>query len=111
MWRHDRGGERPVDCGHEPLRLSAHAEGAEEQSHSDGYLLAWQPGVDLETGFESNIFLFQVLGRRPFSCIVFLVVRSWSMQGPKPLRLSFCYYLSSFPKVSHISFSWETAFH
>lgn len=58
MWRHDRGREWPVDGGHEPFRTGAHVEGAEKQGHSDGDLLAWQPGVDFETGFESNIFLF-----------------------------------------------------
>lgn len=110
MWRHDRGRERPVDCGHEPFRFGPHAEGAEEQGHPDGHLLAWQPGVDFETGYESTIFPFQVLQRKPFSCIVFLVVRSWSVQGPKPLRLSFCYYFSGFPQASHISFSWEPVF-
>lgn len=58
MWRYDRSRERPVNRGHEPFRTGSHVEGAEEQSHSDGYLLAWQPGIDFEIGFESNIFLF-----------------------------------------------------
>lgn len=57
MWRHDCRRQRPVNCGHEPFRTGPHAEGAEEQSHSDSHLLAWQPGVDFEIGFELHTFL------------------------------------------------------
>lgn len=46
MRRHDRRGERPVHGGDEPLGAGPHAEGAEEQSHPDRYLLAWQPRID-----------------------------------------------------------------
>lgn len=66
MWRHDRGCERPVDRGHEPLGTGPHAEGAEKQSHADRHLLAWQPGVDFEFDVKSNSFLFFLgLGKKP----------------------------------------------
>lgn len=66
MWRHDRGCERPVDRGHEPLGAGPHAEGAEKQSHADRHLLAWQPRVDFEFDVKSNSFpIFLGLGKKP----------------------------------------------
>lgn len=71
MWRYDRSRQRPVNCGHEPLRAGSHAEGAEEQSHSDGYLLAWKPGVGFQICFESNVFLFRLWKETPFAVMCF----------------------------------------
>lgn len=67
MWRYDRGREWPVNCGDEPFCVSPHVEGAAEQSHSDRYLLAWQPGVDFEFNSELNIFLFIGFGKKTLS--------------------------------------------
>lgn len=75
MWRYDRGGQRPVDCGHEPFCASSHVEGAEEQSHSDSYLLAWQPGVGSEIGFESGPFLVWALLTSPCNKFLCLELR------------------------------------
>lgn len=47
MWRHDCSREWPVDCGHESLCSGSHVERTEEQGHSDGHLLAWQPRIVL----------------------------------------------------------------
>lgn len=95
VWRHDRGRKRPVDRGHEPLGVGPHAEGAEEQSHADSGLLAWQPGVDSEVGFKSNIFLFLGLGKKTlWFCRVSVCKGLQTQLGirrVKTTRLVFCY--------------------
>lgn len=48
MWWHDRGGQRPVDSGNEPLGAGAHAEGAAQPGGAHRGLLARQPGIDQE---------------------------------------------------------------
>lgn len=45
MWRHDCGGQRPIDSRNEPFGAGAHAEGAAQPSGANSGLLAWQPCI------------------------------------------------------------------
>lgn len=81
VWGHDRGGERPLDGGHEPLRARPHVEGAKEQSHSDRYLLAWQPGVDFEIGLKSASSFFRFWKENAFVLLCFWLLRAADTAG------------------------------
>lgn len=106
MWRHDRGCERPLHCGHEPFCACAYAEGAEEQSHPHCHLLAGQSGVELGQTFSS----FKFWRKSP---VVFLCLQlsdttddSWyTRAGPDPLPLSSGSDFTDFLQVNPISFS------
>lgn len=64
MWRHDRGRQWAVDCGHEPLCSGAHVEGTKEQGHPDSHLLARQPRIELDAASQS-CFLGSLLKEVP----------------------------------------------